>query len=286
MNELINLENVKIDEMIYEIRNKLVILDSDVAKLYRVETKRINEAMKNNIMRFPEHFCFKLNAEEYEKILRSKISTKESGKGKHRKYLPYVYTEQGIAMLSGIIKNNVAINVSIRIIDAFVLMRKYIASNNYNLRISNIESKLIEHDVKFNEIFEKLENKPNNHIFFEGQIYDAYSLMIDILNTAKNSIIVIDNYIDKNLLDILSKLNKTVLIITNKINGNDLEKYKLQYNNLKIVINNYFHDRFIILDKKILYHCGASFKDLGKKCFAITKIDDFNILHNLLEKIK
>ena len=127
--------------------------------------------------------------------------------------------------------------------------------------------------------------KKNNHIFFEGQIYDAYSIMLDILNATKNSIIIIDNYIDKNLLDILSKINKRITLITNKYNNEDYNKYKEQYSNIDLVINNKIHDRFIIIDKKVLYHCGASFKDLGKKCFAINKIDDENILTNLLENL-
>lgn len=163
--------------------------------------------------------------------------------------------------------------------------RKYFTTSNYNQRLTRIETKVIEHDTKFNEIFSKLENEQNHHIFFEGQIYDAYFLLIDILNQAKNSIIMIDNYIDTKLLDIVSKVHKEVTFITKHINRLDLEKYHKQYHNSHIYINTSFHARFIILDGKILYHCGASFKDLGRKCFAINKIEDKQYLNEILEHI-
>jgi len=295
MNELLIKEENKIENMIYEVRGKQVMLASDVAILYNSETKIINQVVKRNINRFPESFCFQLTDDEYlalkDKInkvsLRSQIVTlnkSNNSRGMYVKYLPYVFTEHGIMMLSGLLKSDVAARVNIQIINAFVEMRKYIADNNYEKRISNIETKLIEHDNKFKEIFNKFETQ-NNHIFYEGQIYDAYSLMIDILNTSNNSIKIIDNYIDKKILDILSKTNKEILIITNKYNNEDYQKYKEQYNNIKIKISNSFHDRFIIIDDKILYHCGASFKDLGKKCFGINKIEDKKILKDLLIKL-
>lgn len=191
-------------------------------------------------------------------------------------------------MLSTILKSKVAIKASIEIMDAFVTMRKYISSNmNYNNRISNIETKIIEHDNNFNILFEKLNQKEkSNHIFFDGQIYDAYSLLVDILKESDNEIIIIDNYVDKSIFDIISLLDKNVTIITNKYNNIDIEKYEKQYNNQNILIRNCFHDRFIVMDKKLLYHCGASFKDLGNKCFAMTKIEDNNILKELLKNIK
>lgn len=199
--------------------------------------------------------------------------------------MPYVFTEHGITMLAGVLKSEVAVAMSLKIVDAFVAMRKYITLNNYGKRISNLEAKSIEYDTKFNEIFSRLENEQNHHIFFEGQIYDAYSLLIDILNQAKNSIIIIDNYIDKKLLDIVSKVHKEVTFITKHINRLDLEKYHKQYRNIHIYINTSFHDRFIILDEKTLYHCGASFKDLGRKCFAINKIEDKQYLNEILQHI-
>jgi len=284
---LIKNEN-KIENMIYEIREKQVMLASDVAKLYNSETKIINQVVKRNINRFPSDFCFQLTLTEWLN-LRSQIvtSNEERNKVVHggTRYLPYVFTEHGIMMLAGLLKNDIAVNVNIQIINAFVEMRKYISNNNYENRISNIETKLIEYDNKFKDLFNKFETKTTNHLFYEGQIYDAYSLMIDIINKADESILIIDNYIDKNLLDLLTKINKKCLIITNKYNNNDYEKYKQQYNNIKIKLSNSFHDRFIIIDKKVLYHCGASFKDLGKKCFGINKIEDIKILTDLLDKI-
>lgn len=284
MNKIIANEIEKIENLIYEIRGKQVMLDSDVAKLFGYETKDLNRNVKNNIERFPENYCFQLNEEEYNS-LRCKIFTLKNGRGQHRKYMPFVFTEYGITMLAGILKSSIAVDVSIKVVDAFIEMRKYIANNNYNNRITNIETKLIEYDNKFKEVFERLDPKINHHIFFEGQIYDAYSLLIDILNKAKIEIIIVDNYIDKKILDIISKVNKEITIITSRINNTDLEKYKTQYKNIMIKKSNSFHDRFIIIDKNVLYHSGASFKDLGKKCFAISKIEDREYLEKLLSFI-
>lgn len=282
MSQLLN-KNA-IENMIYEIRGKQVIFDSDLAILYGTETKRINEAVKNNPDKFPERFAWQLSNDEYIN-LKSKFSTSNSNNYGGRRKLPRVFTEQGVAMLATILKTKVATQVSVAIMDAFVAMRKYIADNNYERRISNIETKIIDYDNNFKLIFDKLDTKTNNHLFYEGQIYDAYSLMLDIIDTSNSSIKIIDNYVDKRLLDILSKTNKEILIITNKYNNDDYGKYKEQYSNIKIKISNSFHDRFIIIDNKILYHCGASFKDLGKKCFALNKIEDKNILFDLLSKI-
>ena len=281
MNEIIEIENKKIEDMIYEIRGRQVMLDSDLAKLYGVETKRINEAVKNNIEKFPDRFSCILTNDEY-RNLRSKFSTSKSNYG-GRRYNPRVFTEQGVAMLATILKIEVATQVSIKIMDAFVKMRKYISTND--LRISNIETKVLEHDIKINEIFNKFDKQINNHIFFEGQIYDAYSLLIDILKVASEIIILIDNYVDKSILDIVSLLEVKVLIITSNYNKNDISKYKEQYDNIEIIHSSRFHDRFIILDYKVLYHCGASFKDLGKRCFAINRINDEKMISDLIEEI-
>ncbi len=282
INDLIEIEDIKIENMIYEIRDKQVMLDSDLAKLYHVETKRINEAVKNNIEKFPERFSFVLTNEEAIN-LRSKISTSRLNNHGGNRYAPRVFTEQGVAMLATILKSKVATQVSIRIMDAFVAMRKYISSDliEHSKMLINHENRLSLLENTFDSFKDK-----NNHIFFEGQIYDAYSLMIKIFDKSKNSIIIIDNYIDKNILDILSKTNRKVILVTNKYNNIDYEKYKEQYDNVTLVVNNFFHDRFIILDKKILYHFGASFKDLGKKCFAITKIESKELLNSLLERLE
>ena len=274
--------------MIYEIRGKQVMLDSDLAELYKCKngTKTINLAVKRHINRFPERFMFHLTKGQYYEILRFQFETLELEQGKYSKYLPYVFTEQGVAMLATILKSKVATQVSIRIMDAFVAMRKYISTNLIEQKYIN---DLVLKDSKRIDLLEDAFSsfkEQNNHIFFEGQIYDAYSLMIKIFDKALSSIIIIDNYIDKNILDILSKTNKQVTLITNKYKIQDYEKYKEQYNNVTLVVNNSFHDRFIILDKKDLYHSGASFKDLGKKCFAITKIESKEILDSLLDKLE
>ena len=273
--------------MIYEIRGKQVMLDSDLAKLYECAngTKTINLAVKRHINRFPERFMFQLTEEEVSKLSRFQIETLK-GRGHNVKYLPYVFTEQGVAMLATVLRTPVAEEVSIRIMDAFVAMRKYISTNLIEQKYIN---DLVLKDSKRIDLLENAFSsfkEKNNHIFFEGQIYDAYSLMMKIFEKAKISIVIIDNYIDKNILDILSKTHKQVTLITNKYKIEDYEKYKEQYNNITLVVNNSFHDRFIILDKKDLYHSGASFKDLGKKCFAITKIESKEILDSLLDKLE
>ena len=279
-------EDLSIENMIYEIRGRQVMLDCDLAKLYNVETKRINEAVKNNPDKFPERFYFRINENEFFS-LKSKISTSKGGSRKGHN----VFTEQGIAMLSTILKSKVAVETSIRIMDAFVKMRKYISANL--IEQDNMKNMLIKHDNEIKllqESFSKLEKKEKiNHIFYEGQIYDAYSLLIDIFNEAKKEIIIIDNYADKSILDMITNLNVKVIIVTKKFNllkDIDIKKYNKQYHNLKVIYSDKFHDRFIILDKKVLYHSGASYKDLGNKCFAINKIEDNEYLKNILKKIK
>ena len=285
MNEVIEKEEIKIENMIYEIRGKQIMLDSDLAKLYQVETKRINEAVKNNLEKFPEKFSWKLTKEEF-KDLRSKFSTLKDLT--IRKYPPRVFNEQGAIMLSTVLKSKIAIKTSIRIMEAFVEMRKIISANLLEQKYINNQVMKNTEDIKLlQESFDKLRNnKEYDGIFFSGQIYDSYSLLLDIFNTANNNITIIDNYIDKKLLDILRNINKNILIITNKYNNEDYIKYKAQYNNIKLKLNNNIHDRFIIIDNKELYHIGASLKDLGKKCFAINKIENKEWLNNLLTFIK
>ena len=280
-------EDLSIEDMIYEIRGKQVMLDCDLAKLYNVETKRINEAVKNNPYKFPERFSFRLNEIEMENLW-SKFSTAKIS-NMSRSY-PRVFTEQGIAMLSTILKSKVAVETSIRIMDAFVKMRKYISANL--IEQDNMKNMLLKHDNEIKllqESFSKLEEKEKiNHIFYEGQIYDAYSLLIDIFKEAKKEIIIIDNYADKSILDMITNLNVEVTIVTKKFNllkDIDIKKYNKQYHNLKVIYSDKFHDRFIILDKKVLYHSGASYKDLGNKCFAITKMKDKEYLETILKNI-
>ena len=289
--KIVNSEEIK--NLIYTIRGKQVMLDSDVAMLYHYETKNVNKAMKRNIERFPEDFCFQLTNDEF-KNLRFQFGTlnKKVNNGKvTRKYLPYVYTEQGISMLAGVLKNDIAVQVSISIIRAFIEMRKFISSNSQIFeRLTNVEYKLLEHDKKFDEIFDSLPKKEEfkQKIFFGGQIYDAYSLVIDIIKRAKNKIIIIDNYIDDSILKILIKKNRNVevVILTSKksnISKLDMQQFNKEYPILKVAKTDKFHDRFIIIDNKELYHCGASIKDLGKKCFGINKIDDIEIINKFVK---
>ncbi|HOZ54065.1 MAG TPA: ORF6N domain-containing protein [Bacilli bacterium] len=283
MNNIVSKEDIKIEEMIYEISGKKVMIDSDLANLYGVETKRINEAVSNNPLKFPDRFSWKLSNEE-QIILRSKFSTSRNNTYGGTRYNARVFTEQGIAMLATILKSKVATEVSISIMDAYVAMRQYITSS---ILSNNIEYKILEHDKRINlleEAFNKFKEK-NNSIFFEGQIYDAYSLLIEILNKSIKEIIIIDNYAGKELLDILKNIDKKIAIISKNVNKELINIYTKQYGNVIFINNNSFHDRFIILDKKTLYHCGSSFKDLGKKCFAISRIDDLEILENIIKKL-
>lgn len=284
MNQIIQKESI--ESLIYEIRGKQVMLDSDLAWLYQCSngTKTINQAVKRHIKRFPERFMFRITENEYN-FLRSQIGTSKIESRGGRTYLPYVFTEQGVAMLSSVLRTPVAEEISVKIMDAFVIMRKYISTNLIEQK--HYKNMILRHDSEIKllqESFQSFKEK-NNHLFFNGQIYDAYSLLIDIFNKSKSEIIIIDNYIDKCLLDVLSKTKKKITIVTNKYNNQDYEKYKLQYNTTKLIINNKFHDRFIIIDNSILYHCGASFKDLGKKCFAITKLEDEEYLNKIVKTI-
>jgi len=246
MNEIIEKENTIIEDMIYEIRGVQVMLSSDVAKLYQVETRRINEVIKRNINRFPESFCFQLTNEEIDKLsLRSQfaILNKNSNmRGQHFKYFPYVLTEQGIMMLSGLLKSDVAVKVNIQIIDAFVKMRKYFAKTiTNNEMLINHENRLL----KLEDAFDKVkENEKINKIFFERELYDAYSLLLDIFNKSKEEIIIIDNYAGKELLDILKKIDKKIIIVSKNIDETLKKKYESKYNNITFI--------FRLMDKKQL----------------------------------
>ena len=287
MNKIVVSDNIKIENMIYEIRGKNVMLDSDLAMLFGYETKQLNRQVLRNINRFPENYYFQITDTEYIS-LRCQNGTLKSGRGEHRKYLPYVFTEYGITMLAGILKSELAIKMSLRIVDIFITMKNYINTSLIEQKYFNELTIKNTEDIKLlQESFDKLNTKEsNNHIFYEGQIYDAYSLLIDILSKARKEIIIIDNYAGKKLFDIIKNINVKVKIYTENIDNISKEKYEKQYNNLEIINTHIFHDRFIIIDNKELYHSGASFKDLGKKCFAITKIEDNSILKELLNKLK
>src|SRR5574344_1899413 len=286
MNEVINKE-IDIENMIYEVRGVEVMLDSDLAKLYQCKngTKEINQAVSRNENKFPKRFSWILTDKEFIFLQSQIVTTKRSTKSRT---IPRVFTEQGVAMLATILKTSVATQVSIEIMDTFVKMRKYISSNlieqNY---INNLVLEDHENIKLLQSSFSKLEEKDKiNSIFFEGQIYDSYSLLIDILSKANKEIIIIDNYAGKELLDILKDINMNIVIVSKNIKEELINKYKSQYNNISFIYNNSFHDRFIIIDKTILYHSGSSFKDLGNKCFAINLIDDKYILDEIITKIE
>ena len=275
MQDLIINEN-SIKDKIYTIRNMQVMLDRDLAELYCVETKRINEAVKNNQDKFMDDFYFELNDLEFE-YLRSKISTTSFIKTRTN---PKVFTEQGIYMLATILKSKVASQVTINLIKTFANMRKLISQNIALFeRFERIENRLTIHDKNFNLLFKALEDKNNipvQNIFFDGQIYDAYSFVNDLIKLANSEIVLIDNYIDDTVFTLFSKYpNINFIIYTNNISKQlklDFEKYSKQYKNISLKTFKSSHDRFLIIDKKEIYHLGASLKDLGKKWFAFSKM--------------
>lgn len=285
MNEIIVESDIQIENMIYEVRGKQVMLANDVAKLYKVETKVLNQTIKRNINRFPEEFCFQLDVSEVV-VLRSQFVTSSLNEFIHggNRYLPYALTEQGIMMLSGLLRSEVAVKVNIQIIDAFVKMRHYISSNL--MEKSYLTEQVLENtrNIKLlQESFNKF-----NEIYFEGQIYDAYSKILDILKEAEKEVIIIDSYSDKNTLDIIKNVEVPITIITSsksKLNNVDIKKYNSQYNNLKVIYNNIFHDRYFILDSHIVYHCGTSLNYIGKKTFCINRIEDDIVKNALIDKI-
>ena len=282
MQDLIINEN-SIKDKIYTTRNMQVMLDRDLAELYGVETKRINEAVKNNKDKFMDDFYFELNDFEFE-FLRSKISTTSFIKTRTN---PKVFTEQGIYMLATILKSKVASQVTINIIKTFANMRKLISQNIALFeRFERIENRLTIHDKNFNLLFKALEDKNNipvQNIFFDGQIYDAYSFVNDLIKLANSEIVLIDNYIDDTVFTLFSKYpNINFIIYTNNISKQlklDFEKYSKQYKNIALKTFKSSHDRFLIIDKKDIYHLGASLKDLGKKWFAFSKmsLDSLNL---------
>lgn len=275
---VVTYETEKIKNLIYTIRGRQVMLDSDVAILYQYETKKINQTVKRNKGRFPENFCFQLTESELE-CLRSQFVTSSLVNENYggRRYLPYVFTEQGIAMLSGLLRNEIAIRVSINIMNAFVEMRKFIINNGQIFeRLTKIEYELLEHNQKFDKVFNELQKDKKEEfkqkIFFKGQIYDAYSLVIDMIEKAKTKLVIIDNYIDNSVLNMLTKKNKDVKVnLLTSQNCNlmklDIQKFNLQYPILKIFHTNQFHDRFIIIDDKEIYHLRSFTKRFRQEMF-------------------
>ncbi len=282
-------EALSIDEKIFTIRGMQVMLDRDLAGLYGVETKVFNQAVKRNIARFPRDFMFQLSIEEKNELV---TNCDRLEKLKHSSVNPHVFTEQGVSMLSAILKSDRAIEMSIEIVRAFVQMRKVISNNTLIFdKFEKIEQKLLKHDDRFEEIFKAIHSKdvkPKQGIFFDGQVYDAYLFVSDIIKSAKTSIVLIDNYIDESTLTLLSKrgrdINATIYTKTiSKVLQLDLKKYNAQHPKIEIKKFELSHDRFLIVDKKKVYHIGASLKDLGKKWFAFSLMDENSIV--ILDKI-
>ena len=277
--ELVSIDANNIKRRIFTIRGKQVMLDSDLAELYRVQTKIFNQSVNRNIERFPEHFRFRLTKEEFAS-LRSQIVTSKGRGG--RRYMPFVFTEQGIAMLSAVLKSDIAVKVSISIMDAFIEMRHFIANNAALFdRISKVELKQLEADKKFDQLFEYIgeHTETNQKLFFDGQIYDAFSLLIELIQKAEQEIILIDGYVDVSTLNLLAKKNSGVAVTVytfkkTKLTAQDVAVFNAQYPQLNVKYTNVFHDRFLILDGKTVYHIGASLKDAGKKCFGVTLMKD------------
>ena len=290
---IIIVDNSLIQKKIQFIRNKQVMIDNDIADLFDVKTKRLNEQVKRNINRFPQEFCFQLTDIEKNELVANCDRFK---KLKHSSSNPYAFTEQGVAMLSAVLRSETAIKMSIQIMKAFVNMRHFLIENAQIFsRIERVEQKQIETDSKLEQIFSAIESKeikPKQGIFFEGQIFDAYKLLTDIVKSAENSIYIIDNFIDETILTLLTKrkLKVDVKIFTKNITKQmqlDVNKYNKQYPKTELLQLDKAHDRFIVIDKKDVYHLGASLKDLGKKWFAFTKIKNDSIsLIEQLERIK
>ncbi len=289
----------QIRNLIYIIRGVQVMLDSDLAMLYQVETRTLNQAVKRNIARFPERYRFQLTEEEYANLKsQNVISSSENNYGGRRK-LPYAFSEQGIAMLSSVLHSDTAVQVSLRIMDTFVEMRRFIANNQLLFeKISSVELKQLEYqketDEKFDKVFSLIESHKESEqtIFFEGQIYDAFSLLISLIQEAQKDIILVDSYVDVGTLNLLAKKNPgvDVKIITypgTRLTTGDVSKFNSQYPNLIVDSSSKsFHDRFLILDGKMVYHIGASLKDAGKKCFGISLWKDQESIKNLLSRVK
>ena len=292
--EMTVIDRNSIESKILNIRNKQVMLDSELAAIYGIETKVFNQAVKRNIERFPDEFRFQLTEEEmntfFKPASRSQFVTLNSSgnlRGSNIKYRPYAFTEQGVAMLSAVLRSETAVKVSIEIMNAFVQMRHYLQENaNIISRLTNTETKLLEHDKNFERIFAALESNPKpkkEGVFFQGQIFDAYVFFQNIIQKAKKEIILIDGYVDLSVLEQLSKKKSGVQVTIytdskTKISALDVQKFNSQYPQLILNHTSKMHDRFLIIDNKTVYHIGASLKDLGKKCFAFELMEESAVL--------
>lgn len=289
-------DDMQIRNMIYTVRGQQVMLDSDLAELYGVETKVLNQAVSRNSRRFPERFCFRITREEAED-LRSQIVTLRPELGNQDtwwRYMPRVFTEQGVSMLSAVLRSDTAIDVSVRIMNAFVEMRHFIADNAHMFeQIRTVELRQLEYqkatDERFERVFDYMETHeaPNQKVFFEGQVYDAFELLISLVQRAKREIVLVDGYVDTGTLNILAKkrpgISATVWTHPKTcLTERDIATFNAQYPTLEVRHTASFHDRFLILDGVEGYLIGASLKDAGKKSFAITKLEGSSIIESII----
>lgn len=290
-----------IKNMIYIVRNQQVMIDHELAMLYQVETRVLNQAVKRNIARFPERFRFQLTKDEYEYLIsQSVISSLEEENHGHggRRKLPYVFTEQGIAMLASVLRSEIAVQTSIHIMDSFVEMRRFFANNSLLFeRISNIELRQMEYqketDEKIGRIFKYITQSEESaqKIFFDGQIYDAFSLIVGLIQKAEHEITLVDGYVDVRTLNLLSKKKEQIYVTvytqeSTRLTKMDCENFNAQYPTLEVKYTRAFHDRFLIIDRETAYHVGASLKDAGKKCFGISLIQDVKIIKDILQRLE
>lgn len=295
----IEISEVTIKNLIYVVRGQQVMMDSDLATLYQVETRVLNQAVKRNIARFPEKFRFQLSEDEYDDLKSQFVISSEEDENTHggRRKLPYVFTEQGIAMLSAVLRSETAVQVSIKIMDAFVEMRRFLASNTLMFeKINEMEVKRLAFQKNTEEQFDKIFRYISEHeessqkIFFDGQIYDAFSLLVDLVSKAEKKLALVDNYVDVGTLNILAKKKSDVEVVVytvrrTRLSEADVNNFNQQYPKLEVKYTGVFHDRFLIIDDTCAYHIGASIKDAGKKCFGISLIEDTRIVKDILERL-
>ena len=295
----IEISEVTIKNLIYVVRGQQVMMDSDLAMLYQVETRVLNQAVKRNIARFPEKFRFQLSGTEYDDLKSQFVISSEEDENTHggRRKLPYVFTEQGIAMLSAVLRSETAVQVSIKIMDAFVEMRRLLASNTLMFdKINEMEVKQLAFQKNTEEKFDKIFHYISEHeeasqkIFFDGQIYDAFSLLVDLVSKAEKKLVLVDNYVDVGTLNILAKKKSDVEVVVytvrrTRLSEADVNNFNQQYPKLEVKYTGVFHDRFLIIDDTCAYHIGASIKDAGKKCFGISLIEDIRIVKDILERL-
>ena len=278
-----------IQSKIYVFRGQQVMTDRDIAELYGVETRRLNEQVRRNVSRFPEEFCFQLTDFEFQNLMSQNATSSWGGTRK----LPFVFTEQGVAMLSAVLKSETAIKASVQIMKAFVAMRRFFVSNAQIFqRLDSLEMHRIESDKRIDELFslmDKYKIADAQGIFYQGQIFDAYAKFQSFIAQAQKDIVLIDNYVDVSVLERFATKNGGVAVtiytsLKAKLTAQDIQNFTAQYPTLTVNYTDKMHDRFLIIDHKILYHIGASLKDLGKKCFAFD-LFDASFIPDILTKL-